>query len=140
MSNKKFLIGVSVFLLALLVGAVFLVVHVGNNAQNSSGSKSVASTVDSGVAVCKEMAAPAPHPTLDETWRSMRVSAFENSRYQDLRIAGVNLTNAAYTMEKELKDSDITELNELNSKLETTHAELRTACKNHGIELPALGS
>lgn len=137
MPNKKFLIGVSVFLLAILTGAVFLVVYVGHN---TNGQASVAK-VDSGVATCKTMAESTTPANVNDEWRKNRLSVFTGSQYQDLRMAGVNFTNAAYDIVTKMTNvKDVEELNALNSKLETTHAELRTACANHGVTLPPLSS
>lgn len=138
MFKKKFAPHAPVFralFVALFAVAVFLIVHV---AAGSTGQTSVAAGDDSGVAVCKVMAAPAEHPKLDDQWRKERMAAFEASNYPELREAGVNLTEAAYRMENEMESADLDKLNELTNRLRITHSTLRAACKNHGVDLPPL--
>lgn len=136
MPNKKFLIAVAVLFLVVFTGAVFLIAHIGSN---TSGQTSIAK-VDSGVATCKEMATSTTPADVNDEWRQKRLAVFAASEHQDLRVAGANFTEAAYKMTTELASADMEKLKALDSALEKTHAELRTACANHGVQLPPLSS
>lgn len=136
MPNKKFLLAVSVFFLVLLTGAIVLIVHVGNN---TDGGTSVSQSDDSGVAVCKVMAAPAEHPKLDDEWLKERLTAFGNSRFEDLRTAGTDVTNAAYRLENEMANAkSVEELDQMTGDLQTAKVALRQACENHGVSMTSL--
>lgn len=130
--NKRYIIPT----IAVLAIALTLVVGV----IRMFGSEAVNIQQDSGISVCKEMASSSGPAELDDDWRKQRLTEFGLSKDEAIRTAGTNFVEAAYTMNLRLADSDLEQLEELNSNLATKHAVLRNACANKGINIPALNA
>lgn len=100
---------------------------------------------DSGVTACQQMAENAKQPSsgsntpmTEELYRQKR-KPFEDSQYADISVAGTNLVDTVYQAQKtSADDTNLGDAFALLSTIQTNWAALQVACKNHGVELPAL--
>lgn len=108
---------------------------------------SYSASSDSGVAACKTMAENAKKPKSDnnKTWTEddyhKARKPFEDSRYTDIKVAGTNLVDTIYAMDKKSKDD--TDLGGAMAMLTTINQQwsaLQVACGNSGVELPGLAA
>lgn len=111
----------------------------------------IAKTDDPGIAACSDMAERVGHPSknenktmTEEEWIRIR-QPFEKSSYADISVAGTNLVDAVYKADqlmanKKDEDADLGESLAILSVIQTNYANLQTACKNHGVDLPGLGT
>lgn len=103
---------------------------------------------DSGIAACEDMAKRASDSASGEKTTETMTEAqykdarapFENSKYPELKIAGMNMVDtikdASDTLNK--NDADLATAMLVLTNLKTDWAALQTACAAHGVTLPQL--
>jgi hypothetical protein len=121
----------------LVIGGLLIL-----SAVDSEGKASVAK--DSGVSACEKMAeSVGKNDGNDEPWTEADYHAarmpFESSKHADLKVAGQNVVDAVYELEKSSTDDEnlAGALIAFNT-VQTRWAGLQTACAAHGVDLPAL--
>lgn len=128
--------------LALLFAALFG----GTMAIFNALDDSKFSNKDSGVSACEKMAENAGKkdvkgddgPWGEPEYRAARLP-FESSKHADIKVAGGNMVDTIYNLEKQSQNEDdlggaIVTL----SMIQTQWTALQTACANHGVDVPAL--
>lgn len=125
---------VLLFIFGIMFGGVILI---------SKAFGSASGSTDSGVAACKRMAENVGKSNKNETWGEPEYHAarmpFESSSHADIKVAGTNIVDTIWQMEKQSKDEE-----NLGGALvtlttvQTQWAALQTACANHGVTVPPL--
>lgn len=63
---------------------------------------------------------------------------FENSKHDDIRIAGIGLIETIYKMDTDHDFNDTKATLMITSKLNEDWREFQSACENHGVKIPSL--
>lgn len=122
-------------ILAVVTTGAFLIL--------SALDKSGAVATDSGVSACKAMAENVGKNSDSQEWGEPEYQAarmpFESSKHADLKVAGTNLIDTVYKVQKQnLDDADLGTAMVTLQTLQTQWAALQTACANHGQTLPPM--
>jgi hypothetical protein len=102
------------------------------------------SSTDSGVSACQKMADNVGKNNGDNkpmTEGDYRIAKFpfENSKYADIKVAGVNMVDTIYNLEKQSQgDEDLGGSMVTLTMVTTQWGLLQTACANHGVTVPSL--
>lgn len=121
----------------VIVGGIAVLSWIGNDG----------SFKDSGIVACEKMADRAANPKKSTGAKKDMTSEehaelrrpFENSDKADIRVAGTNLVDTMYTLTS--SEIDKQDLGGSMVTITTLHSQwnaLRTACGNHGVNLPPL--
>jgi hypothetical protein len=117
----------------------------------SHDAKTVAAATDSGVQACSNMVKNANKPdsgsssAMTQADFDKAVKPFKESRYADIKTAGVNLVTTIYNMDK-ASQTDTDDSADLSGamgglmQVTTYYAQLQTACSAHGVDIPPLNS
>jgi hypothetical protein len=101
---------------------------------------------DSGVSACEKMAENAGKKNVkggggkwgEPEYRAARMP-FESSEHADIKVAGGNMVDTIYNLEKQGdNEDDLGGALVTLSTIQTQWAALQTACANHGVDVPAL--
>jgi hypothetical protein len=102
-------------------------------------------STDSGISACKRMAENVGKDDGDDTpWTEADYFAarapFESSKHADIKVAGTNIVDAVYELEKaaDPNNDDLGSAMVALNTVQTRWAGLQTACANHGVTVPAL--
>lgn len=102
---------------------------------------------DSGVTACQGIADKAAHPTpkasstknnpMTEDQYKKNLEPYENSKYADIKVAGINVINTVYDMSRDTGADYSTNMANLYT-LRDHWAALQRACSNHGVTIPGI--
>jgi hypothetical protein len=101
-------------------------------------------TTDSGVSACKTMAdnmakkqTASSKKMTEASYKKIR-APFENSKYADIKVAGMNIVDTIYQADTQPDPDNIGGAMILMGTLQGQWGQLQTACMNHGVTVPAL--
>jgi hypothetical protein len=124
-----------------------LVIGIGTHVLSSYLADRSASTMDSGVAACSQMAENAGKSgtkanvgtKMTEAQYKEKRAPFENSKYSDIKVAGTNIIDTIYKLDREGEGDLGTALITLTT-LQNQWSQLQVACETHGVTIPSLTS
>lgn len=99
---------------------------------------------DSGVTACKTISknmakktSSDSKPMTETDYKRIR-QPFEDSRYADIKISGMNIVDTIYQADTQPDPKNIGGAIILMGTLQGQWGQLQMACSNHGVDVPAL--